>query len=282
MKDVKILVAHHKEGLVINNGIYTPIHVGKALSNKDLGIQGDNEGDNISAKNLLYCEMTAWYWAWKNVKADYIGLCHYRRYFTFRKLPFYSRINLYIKSYGITLLGGFLGHRGGVNFNTELHESDFKSEAVKFSDALNKILQKKDYDAIVPRPWHLSNSNVYSHFEIFGWQHLAILDEIIQEKFPDDYSVYKESLGSVSSYCCNMAIFNYKYFMDYCNFMFTVLQRHEEILVEKGYCINPYDEQLCARISGYLAELLTNAFIYKMIREKRNVLQIETMFLLNS
>ena len=88
-KSIKILVAHHKKSLVITNDVYLPIHVGKALHKDiDLGIQGDDEGDNISNENSIYCEMTAWYWAWKNLKADYVGLCHYRRYFTFEKLPY--------------------------------------------------------------------------------------------------------------------------------------------------------------------------------------------------
>ena len=82
MSKVKILVAQHKPAKVYSNDIYTPIHVGKAISSLDLGILGDYTGENISHLNPYYCELTAQYWAWKNLHdVDYIGLCHYRRYF---------------------------------------------------------------------------------------------------------------------------------------------------------------------------------------------------------
>lgn len=42
----------------------------------------DDEGDNISEKNPNYCELTGLYWLWKHCTDDYIGLVHYRRYFS--------------------------------------------------------------------------------------------------------------------------------------------------------------------------------------------------------
>lgn len=81
---IKILVACHKADPAIRqDDIYMPIHVGKALHPElDLGFQGDDTGDNISEKNGSYCELTAMYWAWKNLPkdVDIVGLCHYRRY----------------------------------------------------------------------------------------------------------------------------------------------------------------------------------------------------------
>ena len=82
----KIIVCCHKRDIYANQYPYLPIQVGKAVSNLDLGIQGDDEGDNISMKNGSYCELTGMYWAWKNLKdVDVIGLCHYRRYFDFHQ-----------------------------------------------------------------------------------------------------------------------------------------------------------------------------------------------------
>ena len=82
--DIKIAIAYHKPSVLLQEKYFLPIHVGKALSNQDLHIQGDDEGDNISSKNPLYCELTGLYWLWKNTSADYKGLMHYRRIFTER------------------------------------------------------------------------------------------------------------------------------------------------------------------------------------------------------
>lgn len=59
-----------------------PIQAGAALSNKRTAMVRDDQGDNISAKNKKYCELTALYWIWKNDCAKYVGLSHYRRRFS--------------------------------------------------------------------------------------------------------------------------------------------------------------------------------------------------------
>lgn len=51
----------------------------------------DNTADNITQKNDNYCELTALYWIWKNIDADYIGFEHYRRFFC-RKSLFKSSV----------------------------------------------------------------------------------------------------------------------------------------------------------------------------------------------
>ncbi len=58
-----------------------PIQVGADLTEERIAKLCDNTGENISAKNRNYCELTATYYAWKNSQAAYKGLCHYRRIF---------------------------------------------------------------------------------------------------------------------------------------------------------------------------------------------------------
>lgn len=79
---LKIFVACHKPCHVPEEEVFTPIHVGRAVSTQRLNMIGDDTGDNISSRNATYCEMTAHYWVWKNVHdAEYVGICHYRRFF---------------------------------------------------------------------------------------------------------------------------------------------------------------------------------------------------------
>lgn len=102
---IKILVASHKPDQVYQNNIYTPIHVGRAISkykSEMAGMIGDDTGDNISDKNPFFCELTAQYWAWKNLNnIEYIGLCHYRRYFM--KQFTFENIDKEIEGYDIIL-----------------------------------------------------------------------------------------------------------------------------------------------------------------------------------
>lgn len=81
---LKIIVCAHKaDEHIKKDAPYFPLQVGKELHTElDLGFACDNTGDNISAKNPSYCELTALYWGWKNIHdVEYLGLNHYRRYF---------------------------------------------------------------------------------------------------------------------------------------------------------------------------------------------------------
>ena len=63
----------------VDQEIYIPLHVGRALG-EDLGYQGDDKGDSVSDKNKNFCELTGFYWIWKNISCDLIGVAQYRRY----------------------------------------------------------------------------------------------------------------------------------------------------------------------------------------------------------
>lgn len=90
MKESKIFVITHKKIFYKIKEDYVPVQVGNnSLDEKYLK---DNTGDNISDKNSNYCELTALYWLWKNYELpDYVGICHYRRFFV--KRPFYKLID---------------------------------------------------------------------------------------------------------------------------------------------------------------------------------------------
>ena len=77
----KVLVAAHKNYEMPKDPLYLPVFVGKEI-HPDVNhtFQGDSTGDNISAKNPYYNELTAIYWGWKNLDVDAMGLVHYRRY----------------------------------------------------------------------------------------------------------------------------------------------------------------------------------------------------------
>lgn len=81
----KIIVVTHKDYDMPAGDVYLPVCVGTGIPTLSGKFQPDNIGEHISGLNRIYCELTAIYWAWKNLdlKAlDYVGVAHYRRHFS--------------------------------------------------------------------------------------------------------------------------------------------------------------------------------------------------------
>jgi hypothetical protein len=227
MCNIKILVCCHKTAKMPKNEIYMPIHVGKALSSEDLHIQGDDTGDNISMKNKTYCELTGMYWAWKNLKnVDYIGLCHYRRFFDFSS----SRI-----------------------FEKQISENEITESTKFFNPSLlfstDVILSKK-----IVYPYSLKIQYSEWHYSEDYW----ILKNIVKELYPsylEDFTFIFEKNNKLSPY--NMFVTKWTLFDDYCNWLFSILKTAEERIDLSNYSTNQ------ARIFGYFAERLLNVYVRK-------------------
>ncbi|WP_235320778.1 DUF4422 domain-containing protein [Anaerovibrio lipolyticus] len=189
--DIKILVATHKSYWMPTDNVYLPVHVGKE-GKEDIGFIGDNTGDNISTKNANYCELTGLYWAWKNISADYIGLCHYRRYFT-RANP----------------------------INCEK-----KKQVILSRNEWEKLLEK--HPIIVPdkRKYYIeTNRSHYNHSHYA--KDIDTTEKIIQEKYPQYINAFTKVMKRTWAHMFNMFVMRKDYLNEYCTWLFDVLQELE-------------------------------------------------------
>lgn len=264
MPDIKIIVCYHKPGKYISNEVYVPVHVGKATSKYNLPIQGDNEGENISSLNYTYCELTGLYWAWKNIKADYIGLCHYRRFFTFEK----SFIHGFIHRMYATALNAFQAFVSFPKSYSSLQEIIVNNEdalvkkALKEADKIkNYIRNHNDAKIIALRPMSMGLTNIVTHFStVSGAHHIEIVKNIVKSKYPSIYPSFESVIFSNKLHLGNMIICEKSVFNQYCSFVFSVLEEHRRILIEDGW-YKDLKEYSISRLSGYIAEILTSVFV---------------------
>ena len=229
--NVRILVCTHKEGPVRDDDIYMPVQVGKSASTIDLGCQGDDVGDNISGKNKTYCELTGLYWAWKNLKdVDYIGLCHYRRYFDLSPKKYIFK---HIESDSITW------------------ECFVKTPStLDFADVFTQ------YDVILPTARVFDRSVVDEHIFNSGFIDYMILEQVILKLYP----AYRNSVLDVfykKNYIPqrNMFIMKKELFHCYAEWLFSILYE-----VEKHLRLSPY--HYAQRVFGFMGEILLPLFCY--------------------
>ncbi|WP_270330182.1 DUF4422 domain-containing protein [Lapidilactobacillus dextrinicus] len=76
---IMYVCSHKRFEKIIPKG-YQILYVGPKKFDTSNGVT-DDTGEQIAEKNSHYSELTAWYWIWKNDNSDYVGLCHYRRFF---------------------------------------------------------------------------------------------------------------------------------------------------------------------------------------------------------
>ena len=289
MRDIKILVCCHKPCNYPDNKLFLPIQVGKSCSIYDLKMQSDSEinnleCDNISELNSVYCEMTAMYWAWKNIKKiypsiEYIGLCHYRRYFDFRNRIF-SNLPLLILEKAKVLISTLFEQRirarifdPRMSINS-LDCREFKESNIKLKEIIYK------YDIIATKPIRFLNCDVKLFFSVIGRAYIEILEEIIESSYPEYKDEFKIVMNGSKLSAANMIILRIGFLDEYCKFIFGVLMKHIERTKETGICIDPLEEGIYKRVSGYLSEILTYVYILK--KEKESKVAYVGKFFLNT
>lgn len=254
--EIVIAVAYHKKSELIDSECYMPLHVGSSLHPEvDLGIRRDNEGDNISSENYTYCELTATYWLWKNVKADVKGLVHYRRVFGSR-----FTMKMRLKRFYHKLMGHVSGSVRPCGIEA------FRREAELLAAQLPKMFEQKD--VFVAKPM-LIPMTVERSFLRVGDFYLRLMEESIERHYPDYLPYYHRMMEGKRLYYANMTIMRSGIFDDYCKFLFTVLEDVRERVVSEGYLIDPKRERAFSRTLGYLGELLTHTYIVRNRAEKR-------------
>lgn len=233
--NVKLLLCHHKESPYIKNECILPIQVGKA--NKDFTLSycvGDDTGDNISEKNPFWCELTALYWAWKNLDADYYGLMHYRRFLSFENNEEYRIV-------------------------TSVNQRDIQLSLSPTN--IKKMCQNAD---IITGPiWGIHPAglehNLMSSYEFYAKEHVKedmdITLEIIKEQFPEYYYASLDEMSSTQCFFMNLMVLKKQLFCEYCEFLFGVLTE-----VEKRIDITGRDAYQ-KRVFGFIAERLSNMFV---------------------
>ena len=85
MKNLDIFIcAHRKFNCPVKDESYKILSLGNNTELYGDNIYRDDTLDNVTDINLFYSELSGYYWIYKNYDIkDYIGFCHYRRYFKF-------------------------------------------------------------------------------------------------------------------------------------------------------------------------------------------------------
>ena len=211
---IRIVVAAHKPYSMPQDPVYLPVQAGRAL-HEPLGFTGDDSGENISKKNPNYCELTCLYWAWKNLDADALGLCHYRRYFA--------------------------GRRFGSRWDRILTGEQAEKLLLKTPVVLPK---KRNY--YIETGW---SQYAHAHHE----EDLLAVRAILKTRCPSYVPAFDRTLGRTTGHRFNMFIMRRETLDVYCTWLFSVLAELEAKLDISEY--SSYDQRVFGFVAERLLDV---------------------------
>lgn len=172
-----------------------PLQVGAELTGVRIADFQDNTGENISAKNGNYCELTALYWIWKNRLTGesinnegdcYYGLFQYRRILDIMEADLRR-----IKENNVDVI---------LQFPT-LHEPDIREHHARY-------VRKSDWEAVL---------------------------QALEELQPGQIDIFERIFGQPYFYNYNLIIAKKEVLEEYCSWLFSILERIEELSTPRGW-----------------------------------------------
>ena len=213
MNKLLMITAIHKKYWLPDDEMYLPVQVGNG---ENLGIIRDNAGDNIAEKNINYCELTAMYWAYKNLKMyDYIGFDHYRRHFA----------------------NGYIGSK-------------------KYLVAGYKDIQKylREDTIILPKPRNYRIETNYSQYaHAHNEIDLIKTREVIKDLYSEYINSFDAYMKQTVGHRFNMMIMPKRIFLEYSKWLFDILFELEKRLDISNY--SDYDKRVFGFLAERLLDI---------------------------
>lgn len=262
--DIKIFVSHRidLDSETIDNPLYIPVRCGAVFDEREgVSMLGDDTGDNISEKRMTFCELTVQYWAWKNVKADYYGLCHYRRYLSFANQQF------------------------NVGLAGTVPDIYISNATIQKYSLLENIIQNtvERFDIITTKPmdinlfWDAPHKSNYELLKKRSIDHnlddVDTLIALVKRRYPAYSADVDKYFSSTYATYCNCYIMKKDIFFEYNTWLFDILFEFERIIDLSSYSSRKQ------RIPAYMSEALWGIFYLHL--KRTNKLKIKELQLVS-
>lgn len=251
MSDIKIFVSHRIDidSELIGNPLYVPVRCGAVFDRENpMNIAGDGAGDNISERRMSFCEFTVQYWVWKNARADYYGLCHYRRFLSFAEETF--RTDEYNMVYTPVLTRRSKRRYGLLDEKTMRREIEGYDAVVSEYAPVKNIPTPQGRQSTVRELWG-------AHVGVFfDGQAVDMMFQLIDSMAPEYSESARAYFAGKLHRGFNCYVMKRELFDRLCRFQFPIMFEVERRLDTTGYT------QTMLRTPAFIGEMLYGIFMY--------------------